>query len=164
MKLVHEVEGQIGSDNGAYMLWDSEGPCDPPPFNKSTLLHYTDGGGLNWVKKYDYDSAKTDQAGGDYEYEKSSIDNVWSFLCTDYNVTTNVAWMEPWYYSYTTVVNPLPCVEALVAQAWTFIQQLPGMGGVSLPADVWIPYEGFNDCTLDFSATLEAYVSTYYSS
>jgi len=158
MTLKHEV-------SGAYILYDTEDDdctgvdtdLGTVAGNKVTPLTYFDPG----VKKYDYDTDRDDLD----DDEKSKLEfSLHKFLCTNYGVATHVASTDSSYYSYTTVVDPVPCKEALVSMAWAYIDSLPFVSSSVMPAEMWLPGETFLKCSADWIATVEAYTMTYFSS
>merc|ERR1711988_1756180 len=111
--------------------------------------------------KNDYDTDKDDL--GDDDKSKVEFD-LRRFLCTNYGVATNVASAESSYYSYTTVMDPVPCKEALISMTWAYIESLPYVPSSAMPAEMWLPGETFLECSADWLATVEAYGMTYFSS
>jgi hypothetical protein len=156
ISLKHEV-------SEAYILYDTDDDCtnssivlDTVAGNKVLPLLPSDPG----VKKYDYD-ADRDGLDSDDLYK---LTNLHKFLCTNYEVATNVASADSSYYSYLAMVDPVPCKEALLSMAWAYIESLPFVSSSAMPAEMWLPGETFLECSADWLATTEAYAMTYFSS
>merc|ERR1712070_28702 len=145
MALKHEV-------SDAYILYDTHDECDTVDKDLDIVAG---------VKKYNFDTDKDDLD----DDQKSKLEfNLHRFLCTNYGVATNVASADSSYYSYTTIMDPVPCKEALISMTWAYIESLPYVPSSAMPAEMWLPGETFLECGADWLATVEAYGMTYFSS
>merc|ERR1712146_723372 len=68
-----------------------------------------------------------------------------TYLCTESDIETKShkfscsEGMD--YYSYTNMINPMPCAEVLISAAY---EEYPT--SVKIPLAPWKPEEGFNSC------------------
>merc|ERR1712167_265223 len=100
--------------------------------------------------------------------EVKPLGDLYSFLCTTKGTYINQKKISgadaAQWYSYTNMLNPMPCLEVVYAMTYSFIvNQLP-IGGIyaDLPMP-WTPQEDFAECTFSYTATLDAYFETYLS-
>merc|ERR1719453_660341 len=150
MLLKHEV-------SSAYMLYDTEDNC---PYIAPSVTTYMMGTLDGTMSKEDYE-ADTD---GLASAEMASLGKLHKFLCSNYGVTTNGVFVDSDYYSYTTAFDPMPCKEALLSMAWAYVSTLPGVSYSSMPSEMWLPHETFQQCSETWFATVEAYTLTYVAS
>merc|ERR1712118_101838 len=68
----------------------------------------------------------------------------------------------PEYYSYTNILNPIPCIEVLFAQTYLYDQANGGWWGQA--AAPFIPFEDLEECTTSYFATVDAYFAAYLAS
>merc|ERR1712139_512200 len=82
----------------------------------------------------------------------------------EFDVTTYTLSSATNYYSYMTMLHPVPCVEAIFSMTWAWLQSLPAVDASSMPDTIWLPWEDFQQCSDTWVATMEAYGMTYLAS
>merc|ERR1719473_640342 len=86
------------------------------------------------------------------------------FLCTQQEVTTNTEQAPNFmYYSYTNAVNPFPCAEAAIGNAYKWIADTTAIDLSEMPT-TWVPWDTPEACAYQYLATAEAYGEYYAKS
>jgi len=96
----------------------------------------------------------------------AGIGKLHTHLCTKSGVQVH-GWQVPRgndnYYSYTNAINPFPCAEAAGSHVMNYLDQATNVN-VLKTALKWTPYEGVEQCVASYLATIDAYLTTYFSS
>merc|ERR1719502_1853915 len=86
------------------------------------------------------------------------------YLCTEFGIKTSAKafgcdGMD--YFSYTNMVNPIPCAEIILAQAYALYPAAPGDILDVIP---WTPAESFAGCMESYIGSITAYFFLYITS
>jgi len=86
------------------------------------------------------------------------------YLCTEFGIKTSAksfgcSGMD--YFSYTNVINPVPCAEVILAQAYAMY---PAGSGDVLEVIPWMPSESFAGCMESYIGSISAYFALYITS
>merc|ERR1712139_691954 len=87
-----------------------------------------------------------------------------NYLCTDFGVKTSAKAMGcdgMDYFSCTNMLNPLPCAEIILAQAYDLY---PAGSGDVLEVIPWYPGESFAGCMESYIGSISAYFGLYMAS
>merc|ERR1719502_603567 len=125
---------------------------DPIPsfyFSMGEWAHGTEKG----ILLSDYATGECQPAGCGHELATELS----SWLCEGSKITTGAEMKGPDYYSYTNMVNPLPCAEVLLSAA----AGLYPSTGTFVP---WQPTESFKGCTESYIGSIIAYFGLYMAS
>merc|ERR1712146_634917 len=86
-----------------------------------------------------------------------------TYLCTESDIETKSHTFECAdgmdYYSYTNMINPMPCAEILISAGYEMYPT-----SVQIPVSPWKPVESFNSCMESYIGSISAYFGIYMAS